>query len=82
MRDPQSTDRINKLAERRPLHSIVVQEEGTIIEGITRREYFAGLAMEGLMREVSKDSEVQMIAKRSVEIAQALCEALDAKGTS
>jgi hypothetical protein len=47
--------------------------------GLTKREYFAGLAMQGICVEkhVERDEEREKIARWSVKIADALIEELE-----
>ena len=45
-------------------------------DGLTKREYFAGQAMQGLMVSCWELSDME-IAKMSVDMADALLEALD-----
>lgn len=57
-----------------PVSVDVAMEEGDVARGLTKREYFAGLAMQGLVSAWS--SEKNECAKRAVEIADALLSAL------
>lgn len=45
--------------------------------GLTKREYFAGMAMQGMTSKCYKDHPDQHIAESSVLLADALIEALN-----
>lgn len=47
------------------------------IEGLTKREYFAGLALQGLCSNLSGNQFTEEIASDAVEFADALLKALE-----
>lgn len=47
------------------------------LKGLTKREYFAGLAMQGLLAKEGVWSSDEILAKRSVEIADELLKQLE-----
>ena len=48
-------------------------------DGLTKREYFAGLAMQGLASDSANDMGYRTIANIAVDMADALLEALETK---
>ncbi len=53
-----------------PLHSV----DGQIYEGLTKREYFAGLAMQGYL---ANGHPLEMIIRDSIDTADALLKELE-----
>jgi hypothetical protein len=49
----------------------------TISVGLTKREYFAGLALQGLLVNISEDEPTLIIAKRAALYADALIAELE-----
>lgn len=56
-----------------------ISEGVYIFSGLTKREYFAGLAMQGMLSDISRTGgwDYDDFAKDSVEAADALLAALD-----
>lgn len=59
-----------------PIH-ILINEGETTYNGITKREYYAGLALQGLLA-ASEDVSVVQSAREAVQAADALIFALNA----
>ena len=52
---------------------------GKFQNGLTKREYFAGLAMQGMSAYHGDDQRFKTTAKESVEMADALLKALESE---
>ena len=53
------------------------QRYSVVIEGLTKREYFAGLAMQALMADSEWDIPVSRVGNIAVQAADALLKALE-----
>jgi hypothetical protein len=62
-----------------PINAVVDQNGDASFGGLTKREYFAAMAMQGLAGSFAElgRSHSQIIAKCAVEISDALIEALN-----
>ena len=67
----------------KPAFSVTVKDNGNashpVAMGLTKREYFAGLAMQGLMACSEITASRKEIAEESVKRADALLKALETK---
>jgi hypothetical protein len=50
--------------------------------GLTKREYFAAMALQGLLVMAKDDDSMQFLARQSVKMADALIEELNKKAES
>ena len=52
--------------------------EGSHVWGLSKREYFAGLAMQSIVSTIKKDASCEAIAREAVKLADAMVAALNA----
>ena len=78
------TDNLNKTKGSDRIH--LWGREGNYHEGLTKREYFAAMAMEGELAsqsaeigEYSDDASIKLLGIRAVKMADSLIEALNRK---
>ena len=59
----------NKIANQMggPLHPIVAPKKSDIVTGISTEEYFAGIAMEGLLSSLPEDAHYKTLLCRDME---------------
>lgn len=64
----------------RPVYPITIEDNGNTTvtySGLTKREHFAGLAMQGLLAKEGVWSSDEILAQRSIEIADELLKQLE-----
>jgi len=61
-----------------PAFPSVVPEDATFVTGLTKREYFAAAALQGLLGYRNLTGKHDAIAENAVDFADALIEALEA----
>lgn len=64
----------------RPLYPITIEDNGNTTVtylGLTKREHFAGLAMHGLLAKEGVWSSDEILAQRSIEIADEILKQLE-----
>lgn len=66
--------------------SLLEKDKYQVLQGLTKREYFAAMAMQGLItaeadrimgEKITSDNAVDIITKRSIQYADALLTALE-----
>ena len=71
------------LDDQRPINPIILQTEAGLVmnNGLSRREYFAGLAMKGMLSNshTTRTANEAIIAGAAILYADALCAELDKK---
>lgn len=68
------------IASEHPVYPSVLTEMGVIVKGITRRELFAAMAMQGYLSDTGECNQADVLStipRWSVELANALCAELD-----